>query len=98
MPLHPEIRAEFSASKPGELEGVMIADGSRAQESRPLSGEDRANLVAKAAKALREGYVYPEVGDAMAKDLEAKLGSGEYDNVEERVRRLRRRSRATAAR
>lgn len=61
----------------------MVADGPAAQESRPLSGEDRANLVAEAAKALREGYVYPEVGDAMAKDLEAKLRSGEYDNVED---------------
>ncbi len=62
---------------------MMIADDPGAQESRPLSGEDRANVVAEAAKALREGYVYPEVGDAMAKDLEAKLRSGEYDNLED---------------
>jgi hypothetical protein len=78
-----EIRPEFSASEPGKLDGMMIADGSGVQESRPLSGEDRANVVAEAAKALREGYVYPEVGEAMAASLEAKLKAGEYDNVQD---------------
>ena len=33
-------------------------------------------MVAEAARALREGYVYPEVGDAMANDLEAKMKTG----------------------
>ena len=61
----------------------MIADDRGAHESRPLSGEDRASVVAEAARALRDGYVYPEVGDAMARDLETKLRSGEYDNVED---------------
>src|SRR5262245_27439302 len=78
-----EIRAEFSETEPGRLDALTTADGPGVQESRALSGEDRARIVAEAAKALREGYMYPEVGAKMAASLEANLKSGAYDGVED---------------
>jgi hypothetical protein len=76
-----ELRPEFSTSEPGRLDGMMVASGPGVGETRPVSADDRARVVAEAARALREGYVYPEVGAAMAAALESNLKSGAYDNV-----------------
>jgi hypothetical protein len=60
---------------------MSIADGPGVQESRPVSGSERAALVEAAAKVLRASYVYPKVGEAMAADMEARLKAGGYDAV-----------------
>lgn len=53
------------------------------QPSAPavLDASTRAAVVKAAARALREGYVYPEVGDKTAQALEDSLSAGRYDTI-----------------
>ena len=49
-------------------------------DGRPMSGRD---IVTTALALLRENYVFPEVADRAATAVEARLASGEYDDLDE---------------
>jgi hypothetical protein len=50
-----------------------------------LDGAARAAVVRAAAKQLRDGYVFPEVGEQAAKTLESALAAGSYDALNDPV-------------
>lgn len=72
---------QFDVADKARLDAIMISSGPGVADSKPVTGAARAEIVAGAAKALREGYVYPEMGERMASGIEAKLESGAYDSV-----------------
>ncbi len=72
---------QFDAADKAKLDAIVIASGPGVTETLPLTAAARAEVVAGAAKALREGYVYPEVAERMASGIEDKLKSGAYDKV-----------------
>lgn len=77
-----EARFEFDAVEKDKLSGIRIAasrGGGPAVRSQPLTPEQRAKVVEAAAKALEEGYVYPEIARKMADSVRGKLKTGEYD-------------------
>jgi hypothetical protein len=47
----------------------------------PLDAASRTAVVDAAAKALRERYVYPDVGRSAAEAIEAALAAGTYDEI-----------------
>ena len=49
----------------------------------PLDAAGRAAAVKGAADALRQRYVYPDVGERAAQALEASLAAGKYDQIVE---------------
>ena len=49
----------------------------------PLDAAARATAVKGAADALRQRYVYPDVGERAAQALEASLAAGKYDEIVE---------------
>ncbi len=77
-----ELEFAMSPSEPGKLDAVMIGsdDGPR---PAPISAEVRADTVDGVAKALEEGYVYPEVASKMAAAIRQNLESGAYDGITE---------------
>src|SRR5436190_749816 len=56
-----------------------------AAASIPFDAAARGAAVEAAAKALRDRYVYPEVGDRAAAKIEANLAAGAYDGLADRV-------------
>lgn len=75
------VSMEMSAEDPAKLDGIIIESAGPGVKSLPLTAEARASTVEGAAKALREGYVYPELGAKMADTILAKLKDGGYDAV-----------------
>jgi Peptidase family S41/N-terminal domain of Peptidase_S41 in eukaryotic IRBP len=51
-------------------------------DGEPLSGRE---IVTTALALLRANYVFPEVADRAATAVEARLGAGEYDDLDERA-------------
>src|SRR5690349_2068673 len=47
----------------------------------PLDAAGRSAVVAATAGALRERYVYPDVGKRAAEAIEAALAAGQYDEI-----------------
>jgi len=72
---------QFDAAEKGKLESIVISSGEGATDVQPLTAESRAEVVSGAAKALRDGYVYPEVAEKMAASVEQNLKSGAYDTL-----------------
>jgi len=63
---------------PGTAPVSLPDDGSLAAEQ--LSGRE---IVAKALELLRENYVFPEVAERVAGEIEGRLAAGEYDGLDE---------------
>jgi hypothetical protein len=53
------------------------------QVTGTLDAASRSAVVAAAARMLRERYVFPDVGDQAARAIEAALGGGGYDNLDQ---------------
>src|SRR5262245_28120047 len=47
----------------------------------PLDAAGRTAIVNAAADALRQRYVYPDVGKRAAEGIEAALAAGKYDDI-----------------
>lgn len=67
---------EFDAVHPGRLDSISIM---AERESRELTADERADVIAGVAGALRTGYVFPEIGETMAAAIEARCKEGGYD-------------------
>jgi len=50
-----------------------------------LDGAARAAVVHAAAKQLRDGYVFPDVGEQAAREIEAALTAGSYDALRDPI-------------
>lgn len=66
------------------LAPLLLPAGSTAA-AQGLTRETKFQVVEAAAKVLREGYVYPEVGERTAIRLSATLAAGGYDTIEDPV-------------
>lgn len=80
----------FDAKDVGKLDSIAISSDDAAKSSKPITPEARKELVAGVAKALRDGYVFPKVGDEMAARVEKKLAAGEYDAIADEFSMARR--------
>lgn len=76
-----ELTFNMSSTEKDKLDSVEIAASSEGPASQHLTPEARAQTVEGVAKALRDGYVFPEKGAKMADTILAKLKAGEYDSV-----------------
>jgi hypothetical protein len=71
------------------LAAILLAAAAHAQPPQPgpppgpLDAASRAAVVKGAADALRQRYVYPDVGERAAQALEAALAAGKYDAITE---------------
>ena len=70
----------MSADAPDRLDAVMIAAGAPGA-SEAITPGLRSETVRGVASAMESGYVFPEVGAAMARSLREKLDDGAYDNA-----------------
>lgn len=79
-----ELAFEFhlSTAEVGKLDSIRIMPAAEASAgSAPMTAELRAATVESAARALREGYVFPAIGAKMADALLAHLKAGDYDAI-----------------
>lgn len=72
---------KMSADAPDRLDAVMIAAGAPGG-AESITPELRAETVRGVASAMESGYVFPEVGAAMAQSLRTHLDAGAYDDAE----------------
>lgn len=65
------------------LMAVFVATTAYAQPSPPgpLDSAAREQAVRAAAGAIRAGYIFPEIGERAASDVEARLKAGAYDGA-----------------
>lgn len=70
---------------PARVDGVTLKIGGHDVEPRNVSESLIADTVAAAAKALEDGYVFPETGRKMAEAVRTKLQSGGYAGVTDDV-------------
>lgn len=81
--LNLEMEFKFDGST-DKLDGVMIQGTMGVPaKAQPMTAEQRTAAVEAACRALEQGYVYPDVAGAMAKNVRAKLKAGEYDQLAE---------------
>ncbi len=80
----------FDTKETGKLDAIAIQSDDAAKNSLPITPEARQELVAGVAKALRDGYVFPKVGDEMAASVEKKLAAGAYDGIADEFSMARR--------
>lgn len=71
---------EMSRTEPGKLDGVLIQPVSDAART-PLTPEARGACVEGVAEKLRENYVFPDLGAAMADTISANAKAGVYDSI-----------------
>jgi len=69
---------EFTSDAVGAAVISMPDDGSLAAEQ--LSSRD---IVVKALALLRENYVFPDLAEQVATQIEARLAAGDYDSLDE---------------
>lgn len=73
---------EFAFDASGKLEAITItSEGTAAMQSRPLDAARRAKLVETLCSALREEYVLPDQGAAMADAVSKAAAAGAYDSI-----------------
>ncbi len=66
-----------------------LLGGSAGARAEGPGGDDvldeagRSEVVRAAAAALRQGYIYDEVGERLAADLERRAAAGEYDGLDD---------------
>lgn len=58
-----------------------MSGGPPVTASSTLDGKTRAEIVAKFSEALRQHYVFPDVGARTAAKIEAALAAGDYDQL-----------------
>jgi hypothetical protein len=75
------IRSQYGGS---EVVGTRIADGAAAAPTS-LDAAARKEVVDALGTALRQRYVFPDVGEKAASRIEAALAAGEYDNLSDRA-------------
>jgi hypothetical protein len=64
---------------------VSVADLIPARSADSLDAAARQGAVAKLADALRERYVYPDIGEKLADAITARLRAGAYDSLSDPV-------------
>jgi hypothetical protein len=67
----------------GLLFSWILAPAHAQTSASPLDDAGRSAIVAAAATALRDRYVYPDVGEQAATAIEAALATGRYDEIED---------------
>jgi hypothetical protein len=65
----------------GLLALAALLPAARAQSAAPLDDAARSAVVAKAADALRNRYIFIDVGETAAAKIEAQLAAGAYANL-----------------
>jgi hypothetical protein len=65
------------------LFGLAAAYSQTPPAAASVEKAERAAVVQAAAKALRDGYVFPDVGEQAAKAIESALTAGTYDTLSE---------------
>jgi hypothetical protein len=61
-----------------EVVGTRIADGTQAAPAGPLDAAARKEVANALSDALRQRYVFPDVGEKAAAHIDAALAAGEY--------------------
>lgn len=61
--------------------GPPLSAETEASLAQPIDGAFRKDTIQKIGDALREGYVYPEIGDRMATVLAKNESEGRYDAI-----------------
>ncbi|MBK7406469.1 MAG: S41 family peptidase [Phycisphaerales bacterium] len=74
-----------AAGEPGRVDGVRLAIGGPDVAPNALTAQQVADAVRAAARALEEGYVFPETGAKMATTVLSKLDQGGYDALTDDV-------------
>ena len=59
----------------------VSAQPNPSQPDMAMDASTRAEAIASLTKALRAAYVFPDVGDAVAKILEERNARGEYNSI-----------------
>lgn len=72
---------EFAFDADGRLETIGITSGGSAMRSQPVDAARRTALVDAFTRALREEYVLPEQGAAMADAVAKAAAAGAYDGI-----------------
>jgi hypothetical protein len=67
----------------GLLAIATLLPASHAQSTAPLDNAARVAVVAKAADALRNRYIFVDVGETAAAKLEAQLAAGAYASLDQ---------------
>jgi hypothetical protein len=77
------LRSAFAAL--AAVMAVSVAHAQGAPQPAPTSVDEaaRAAVIAKAADALRNRYIFPETGEKAAAKLEAQLAAGAYKDLSE---------------
>lgn len=83
MMLVPLLAAASSASSQGP-QAAPTPPGATAPAST-FDGAARGEIVAKLSEAMRDRYVFPEIGERAATRISAALAAGEYDRLAERT-------------
>lgn len=76
-----ELTFELNAQQAGKVDAIAIASGAGAA-GEPIDAAARDAIIEGALAALEEGYVFPEVGLAMADAVNARRAAGEYDTID----------------
>lgn len=84
-----ELTFELNADQPGKVDAIAIAAGAGAV-GEPIDAAGRDRIIDGALAALEEGYVFPEVGLAMADAVNARRAAGEYDSIDNDAALVRR--------
>lgn len=72
---------EFAFDGDGKLDTISITSSTESVPSAPIDGARRGKIVEAMCRALREEYVFPEKGEAMAKAIAATAAAGGYDAI-----------------
>jgi hypothetical protein len=73
------IRSQYAGQ---EVIGSRIAEGNQAAvPTLALGAKDRQEIVAKLSEALRQRYIFPDVGNRVAAKIDASLAAGDYDEL-----------------
>lgn len=75
-----EFTFDFDPAHPDKILGIRIG-GPVDPDEAPLTADDRRQTIDALARALNEGYVFPETAEKMAAMLERNLGAGAYDDA-----------------
>lgn len=83
-----DMEFQFADGEPNKLDAVVIKSGGGGGgvESLTMTADQRREVVAEAAAALRKGYVFPDVAEKMAQSVLTKLSDGGYDSIDDESR------------
>jgi hypothetical protein len=78
------IPAATGASPPPAATRTALAPSNQAISASTFDAAARRDIVAKLSAALRDRYVFPEVGERAAARINAALAAGDYDRLADR--------------